>query len=700
MNKFVIFTFFAISGFASLIFSPQPSIEMRADPACCPSKAQPFQISFQAPKEEARPKHKHGRGRKAPPNEKEKIANSWRKHAYHLEKMPHASAPTYDCRALGLVPPIVNQGQCGSCVPPGTLILMADGSQKTIEKVKIDDWCRTAEGTARRVSAVMWQPYDGEIDGILVDGREIWATPDHLVLTKRGYIAIGKLGKTDMVSSRAGWVQISQIMSPKSLKGPVYDLEVGCEHSYVGNGTGLHNCWCFSGTGVAESALIKAGQLKNDGSGALSEQYTLDCGKNGGCDGDDNTTVLAWAKTTGLPLTSDYGPYTGTAGTCNYKPSMKLYLIQDTGYVGPSDGVTDTQLIKDAMQKYGPLGCAVAAGGTDFWDSGKGTDTGTSTEIDHDVILVAWDDTHDNGDGTKGAFVMRNSWGTSWGDVCANSANPNPTEAGYGWMKYKADSIGTSAVWAVATGGPVPPPAPLTVEISPQTTTPGGTVSWPNPVSGGTAPYSQSWTYGDGSTGTTPSHTYTTTGIYTVSVGVSDSSTPPQKASGTSTVTVGAVPPTPTNSITLIGPKGDTLTIPVPTGWVVQGATPSGGSPAAVKADLTAAGINPQLVADIVLLLEDLLALSKKKEPKKENKINQGSEDLNGLLSVDKNRVCSLTTSSGAQYLLIALEEDIHKKLLSFDKKNVEVIGHVWPYSPTRINVVDVKPYLPPEPKK
>ena len=33
----------------------------------------------------------------------------------------------------------------------------------------------------------------------------------------------------------------------------------------------------------------------------LSEEYTLSCGRNGGCGGDDNTTVLDWAKATGLP---------------------------------------------------------------------------------------------------------------------------------------------------------------------------------------------------------------------------------------------------------------------------------------------------------------------------------------------------------------------------------------------------------------
>jgi C1A family cysteine protease len=199
------------------------------------------------------------------------------------------------------------------------------------------------------------------------------------------------------------------------------------------------SCWDFSGTEVVEVALIKAGYGKADGSFALSQQYTLDCGQNGGCGGDDNTTVLAWAKSTGLPLVKDYGPYTASAGKCAYTSSMPLYKISDWGFVDTQTGVSSTQLVKNTIVQFGIVGCAVAAGND--WDNVGPNDTitGTSTGIDHDVAIVGWDDAHDNGDKSKGAWIMRNSWGTSWGG------------AGYAWIKYGADSIGTESVWATAT---------------------------------------------------------------------------------------------------------------------------------------------------------------------------------------------------------------------------------------------------------
>jgi C1A family cysteine protease len=270
----------------------------------------------------------HGRGRVAPSPEKLKAmyAESNRLHGHKLRALPMATAATYDCRTLGIVPPIVDQGQCGSC-------------------------------------------------------------------------------------------------------------------------------WDFSGTGVCVSAFMKA--MGTNAPGPLSEQYTLDCGQNGGCNGDDNTTVLAWAKTTGLPTTAAYGPYKGAAGSC--KSGVALYKITDWGYAGSQQGVTATQDIKNAILAYGPVGCAIAAGGSAFWNTGQGTDTGTSTSIDHDVIFVGWDDSHDNGDGSKGAWIMRNSWSNTWGDKCANSVNPTPVEAGYGWVKYGADSGGTETVWAIVAGSPSPP---------------------------------------------------------------------------------------------------------------------------------------------------------------------------------------------------------------------------------------------------
>ena len=214
------------------------------------------------------------------------------------------------------------------------------------------------------------------------------------------------------------------------------------------------SCWDFSGTGVVEVAYNKAGIGDGPNTFVLSEEYTLSCQRNGGCNGDDNTTVLDGAKSTGIPLTAAYGPYNAGSGSprkCTWVASQTLYKIADWGFADANggQGITPVADIKAAIVAYGCVGAAIAADdafcnnppGTVFLGSG-------STSIDHDIILVGWDDSK----GTSGAWKLRNSWGSAWCDE------------GYCWIAYQANEVGTESVFAIMTPPapvpPVPPPIP------------------------------------------------------------------------------------------------------------------------------------------------------------------------------------------------------------------------------------------------
>jgi C1A family cysteine protease len=193
------------------------------------------------------------------------------------------------------------------------------------------------------------------------------------------------------------------------------------------------SCWDFSGTGVIEIAFNKTAIGGGPKKFILSEEYSLSCYHNGGCKGDDNTTVLDWAKVHGLPLTKDYGPYTQNVAKCLYKPNRQLYQIDDWGFADSNgkSGVTPTTDIKAAIMQYGAVGCAVAADNA-FMNHPAGsvfTGSGSKT-IDHDVILVGWDD-------TTNSWILRNSWGPGW------------CEKGYIRISYGANAVGTESVWAV-----------------------------------------------------------------------------------------------------------------------------------------------------------------------------------------------------------------------------------------------------------
>lgn len=61
------------------------------------------------------------------------------------------------------------------------------------------------------------------------------------------------------------------------------------------------------------------------------------------------------------------------------------------------------------MNDYGPVTIAIYAGHSGFLNVGKsgGIVCPTTIKIDHGVLLVGYNKTH---------WIIKNSWGTGWGD--------------------------------------------------------------------------------------------------------------------------------------------------------------------------------------------------------------------------------------------------------------------------------------------
>lgn len=258
--------------------------------------------------------------------------------------------------------------------------------------------------------------------------------------------------------TKAMFEQIKQNPMPRALeafpdaKDPKWDSR---EHGWIGpikNQGQCGSCWDFSGTGIIEAAFVKAGRGKASDF-ILSEQYTLSCYGNGGCNGDDNTVVLKHAKKIGLPTTKEYGPYRANEGRCNNSP-MKFYKIDDWGLADGNVGyeaVGNTQKIKNAIKACGAVGVAICADNALMNVRPGEVFRGKGRMINHEVILVGWDDTKIPG---KTCWLLRNSWGTGWGD------------GGYCWIEEGANRVGVQPVYAYVAGSvPDPEPQPDTAEV-------------------------------------------------------------------------------------------------------------------------------------------------------------------------------------------------------------------------------------------
>lgn len=106
--------------------------------------------------------------------------------------------PSVDLRPQ--CPAVYDQGQLGSCFPPGTRIRMADGSERPIEDVRLGESVVTAEGRLGRVLRTMLRDESSGLVRLILWGHShLRLTREHPVLTSRGYIAAGELSIGDEV---------------------------------------------------------------------------------------------------------------------------------------------------------------------------------------------------------------------------------------------------------------------------------------------------------------------------------------------------------------------------------------------------------------------------------------------------------------------------------------------------------------------
>jgi cathepsin L len=171
------------------------------------------------------------------------------------------------------------------------------------------------------------------------------------------------------------------------------------------------SCWAFSAAASLESAhAISSGDLLK-----ISEQQFVDCSSaygNQGCNGGWYMYAWSYAKKTSMDSEASY-PYTSgrtqTAGTCNVDTSTQE--LKDISYKKVS---ANTTAIKTALAQQ-PCSVAINATSRAFSSYSSGVLSVAQcggTQMDHAVVAVGY--------GTEAGtpyYLVRNSWGTSWGDA-------------------------------------------------------------------------------------------------------------------------------------------------------------------------------------------------------------------------------------------------------------------------------------------
>ncbi|CAF3720072.1 unnamed protein product [Adineta steineri] len=171
------------------------------------------------------------------------------------------------------------------------------------------------------------------------------------------------------------------------------------------------SCWAFSVAGAIGSAYaIKTGTLVS-----LSEQQLNDCSGvvgNDGCNGGwpDNGFVYV-INAGGIETESSY-PYKAVDQTCMFNATDIAVKVCD--FVELPSG--DEAALQQAVATIGPISVLVDASHSSFhlYESGvynEPTCIQTMYHLDHAVLLIGYGTEGDND-----YWLVKNSWGTSWGE--------------------------------------------------------------------------------------------------------------------------------------------------------------------------------------------------------------------------------------------------------------------------------------------
>ena len=222
--------------------------------------------------------------------------------------------------------------------------------------------------------------------------------------------------------SKEEWAKIPKVeLEVSAALPPSFDWRGANGVSPAKNQGSCGSCWAFATIGQLESFALIYDQRLLD----LSEQAIMACNSlDQGCNGGYLSTAYDIFLSYGAVAESCM-PYEARDGVpCTMHSCEPLAMIDGYTYLGYTPSVDQ---IKQAIYDYGPVACGMFAHDnlSNYISGCYSADY--QDDPNHGVLLIGWDDGACGGDG---AWIMKNSWGTDWGND------------GVGYIQYGVSSIG------------------------------------------------------------------------------------------------------------------------------------------------------------------------------------------------------------------------------------------------------------------
>ena len=176
------------------------------------------------------------------------------------------------------------------------------------------------------------------------------------------------------------------------------------------------SCWAFAAIGSLESCLMP-GELSDFSENNMKDNHGFDFGIN---DGGNRDMSIAYLSRWSGPVSEADDPYNPDS---SYSPAglPARKHIQQALYIPDRSGPTDNANLKQAVMSYGAVATCLLMDESLFDSTNNSYYYGGSYDTNHLVCIVGWDDNYDKNKFLvhpkgNGAFICRNSWGSSWGD--------------------------------------------------------------------------------------------------------------------------------------------------------------------------------------------------------------------------------------------------------------------------------------------
>ena len=224
-----------------------------------------------------------------------------------------------------------------------------------------------------------------------------------------------------------------------------FDLRDVEGESYVTNVENQEGgtCWAFAAVASMESNLKMTGVWNNSGEtgnpdlaeyhmdwwNGFNDYYNDDVTPPSGNGVDvhqgGNYRIASAYLTRGTGSVRNQDGQSYNNAPQQYDPGYHFFLPRHISWLNTGDEQENMIAIKRAVKNYGGVATCIAYD-EDFidWQYNHYQPSENTEQADHSVTIIGWDDTRITGAPKRGAWICKNSWGSSWGNN------------GYFWVSY------------------------------------------------------------------------------------------------------------------------------------------------------------------------------------------------------------------------------------------------------------------------